>query len=65
MDEGNICKRLDAVIDRLEAWIDGEKHAQDSAERRQDRPSAEIHYNQWRNYQGMADTLRDIRDDLT
>ena len=55
---------IKGAISRLEAWIEGERIAQDSAERRQDRVSAEIHYNQCRNYEGLVNTLKDALDDL-
>ena len=55
---------IQAVIDRLEAWIEGEGNAQISAEERRDRISAEIHYNQGRNYEGLVNTLKDALDDL-
>jgi hypothetical protein len=55
--------RIQAVIDRLEAWIHGERIAQQSAEHAGRREIAETHWNQLRNYQGLVDTLKDFQDD--
>jgi len=55
---------IQAAIDRLDAWAEGEKIAQMSAEQRQDRVSAETHYNQGRNYEGLVNTLKDAIGDL-
>ena len=45
--------------ERLEAWAEGERAAQISAEQRQDRPSAETHWNAVKNYAALAKQARD------
>jgi hypothetical protein len=55
---------IQSVADRLEAWSEGERLAQFAAERRMDIPEADAHYNSWKNYRLLIDTLRAAIADL-
>lgn len=49
---------LERTTERLEAWVDGERHAQIAAEERGDRHAAEGHWNTVKNYGAIIDQNR-------